>query len=116
MRVVGGEVKLPSPERNVQLLNAAMEEKQPAVVHYDPGGLDAQDPSFAQSLIGFHVSVIVARADIQGKRYYLLRNSWGSNCGIYADEIESRCDRGHIWLSEKEIRNYVTSVAYLSTQ
>lgn len=112
LRVVGGETNLPSPDQVVQMLNRALESGEPAAIHYDSRVLDAENPSLWESQIGFHVSTIVARADMSGTRYYLLRNVWGPNCGEYAQQVANRCDRGHIWLTEAEVRRYVTSVAY----
>ena len=86
------------------------------MVHYDPNVLDAVNPSIWQTVIGFHVSVIVARAEIEGVKQYLLRNSWGSACSLYADSVAIRCDRGHIWLTEAEVRKYVTSAVYLRAE
>jgi len=115
-RVAGNDTGFTGANQIVETLNVALKRGEPAVVHYDPGVLDALDPSIWQTVIGFHVSTIVARAQLQGEQYYLLRNSWGDSCGIYANRIALRCDRGHIWLSEDEIRKYVSSVAYLEGQ
>lgn len=113
-KVVGSEIGLRGGGEVVRQLNAALESGEPAVVHYDARVLDAQNPSFWESVIGFHVSAIVARAEINGVDHYLLRNSWGNKCDEYARDIQARCDRGHIWITEAEVAKYVTSVAYFS--
>ena len=115
LQVIGSETGLMSADKIIHQLNLAIESDQPAVVHYDPGVLDAENPSFWQSIIGFHVSLILARAEANNGTFYLLRNSWGDDCRIYSDNIAVRCDRGHIWLTAGEVRKYVTSVAYFKS-
>lgn len=116
IRVVGSETKRNTADANLRALNAALDMGEPAVAHIDLGYFDGADPSFWQSVIGFHVVTIVAKAEWNGARHYLLRNSWGASCRHYAPQIEARCDRGHIWLTEDEVRRYVTSVAYLQAR
>lgn len=112
LTVVGSEVGKMSGDQIVAGINQALALGSMAVVHYDPGLLDAFDANFSQSVIGFHISSIVAKSTTSGGNQYLLRNTWGSDCRNYAPAIESRCDRGHIWVTEDEIRSHFTSVAY----
>ena len=58
------------------------------------------------------LSSLVAKAQVDGANLYLLRNSFGSECNEYTESINNRCDCGHFWLTEIEIRKYVTTVAY----
>lgn len=112
LSVVSVDTGLSGADKLLAALDQALGQGEIAMVHYDPAVLDSIDPSIWQFLVGFHVSTIVAKADINGEPHYLLRNSWSEACHYYSDAISSRCDRGHIWLTEAEIRKYVTSVAY----
>jgi hypothetical protein len=114
LSVQGGEFGLAQGAQVVASLDRALDSNQIAMIHYDPGVLNANTFDFTQSVIGFHVSTIVARAKFGAQNFYLLRNTWGDRCNHYSDSIGGRCDRGHVWLSEEEVRKYVTSVAYYS--
>ena len=116
LSVVGSEAQLRSADTILQSLNRSLDRGEPAVVHYDPNVLFATTGYFWEKVIGFHVSLIAARADVGGETRYLLRNSWGGRCDYYASPIRERCDRGHIWLTEKEIREAVTSVAHFARE
>lgn len=111
-KVVSVDTGAAGADRLLAALNQALDQGEIAMIHYDPAVLDSIDPSIWQFLVGFHVSTIVAKAEFNGEPRYLLRNSWSDACHYYSDEISVRCDRGHIWLTEAEIRKYVTSVAY----
>lgn len=111
LKVRGSELAALGADGVVAALERALAGGEIAVIHYDAGVLHAEDPSFWQTVIGFHVSSIVARVETGGAKHFLLRNSWGARCDFYAPDIAARCDRGHIWLTEDEVRRYVTTVA-----
>lgn len=112
LEVVGTELGRKDPDRIIAVLDAALDSGAIAAIHYDPGVLRAQEPDRWKTIIGTHVSTIVAKRLQGGERQYLLRNSWGPNCQYYSDGIYERCDRGHIWLTEAEVRSHSTSAAY----
>lgn len=112
LSVVSVDTGASGADKLLAALNQALSQGEIAMIHYDPAVLDSIDPSIWQFLVGFHVSTIVAKAEIDGSPHYLLRNSWSEACHFYSEDIAGRCDRGHIWLTEPEIRRYVTSVAY----
>jgi hypothetical protein len=112
MKVTGVRTGAAGADSILKAINDALASGTIAMIHYDPAVLDSIDPSVFQFLVGFHVSTIVAKARIEGETHYLLRNSWSEACHYYSKDISRRCDRGHIWLTENEVRKYVTSVAY----
>lgn len=114
LRVVGGEPLLHNPDQVMADLDSALISGQPAMIHYSPTLLDGRKPALFDGVIGSHVSVVVAKAEIQGVLHYLVRNSWGPSCQNYSAEIAGRCDRGHLWITESEMRRYITSVSYLA--
>lgn len=65
-------------------------------------------------LAGHAVSVI-GRDFIDGECRYLLRNSWVTGCMMYSEELKEYCDasNGTVWVSEKQMKPYLKSVAYL---
>jgi hypothetical protein len=112
LSVVSVDTGVSGADKLLAALNQALSRGEIAMIHYDPAVLDSIEPSIFQFLVGFHVSTIVAKADFNGAPHYLLRNSWSEACHYYSEDIAARCDRGHIWLTEGEVRKYVTSVAY----
>lgn len=113
VRVIGGEFFRVPPDEIVANIEKALRSGSLALVHYDAGVLKGRAAEWVQSYIGFHVSSIVAMKIEGDKKQFLLRNSWGNRCEIYSPDIELRCKRGHIWLTEDEVKSYVTSVSYL---
>lgn len=60
-----------------------------------------------------HLSEILALAEIEGKKHFLVRNSWGSSCGPYSASIQKNCKAGHFWVSEGEIVPNITAVHFV---
>ena len=56
-----------------------------------------------------HTSILVGREFRDGQCQYLVRNSFGPTEGQYTRDNE----RGHFWISEKEIHENVVEIGYL---
>lgn len=62
-----------------------------------------------------HASTIIGRRwDAENNRcQYLLRNSWGQDCGIYPDEANVTCEDGNLWVFADELAGHAYgSAAY----
>lgn len=57
-----------------------------------------------------HASVITAMRVVEGKREYLVHNSFGKDCERYYDP--KKCDAGKIWVSEERIIPYTDSLNF----
>lgn len=44
----------------------------------------------------FHASIVVGKRQKNGSCQFLIRNSWGTDCGAYAKNWE--CEKGQIWI------------------
>lgn len=89
-------------------LNFALSHGRIAVVSYDANLLADFEGEDAP-----HASSIVARTLVNGQCQYLLRNSWGESCNGYRDQFKSRCQNGHIWVTEAELRQSVYGLTFL---
>jgi C1A family cysteine protease len=87
------------------------------IAHDTPVGI-GYDPAFLQEGEGHkgtrtgHASVIVGTHWNSDKNTceFKLRNSWGSNCAIYAPEYQKKCVGGNIWISTKDLTDQVGSI------
>ncbi|MDC1175564.1 hypothetical protein OAT67_09205 [Bacteriovoracaceae bacterium] len=61
---------------------------------------------------GNHASLIVARKfnSSTGSCEYLVRNSWGTGCSNYDDELS--CEEGNIWLPEETLKRTMRGVTF----
>ena len=59
---------------------------------------------------GLHASTVVAREFRNGTCQYLIRNTYGSGCGMYQFE----CERGNIWVPEDVVKASLNSIVYFS--
>lgn len=62
---------------------------------------------------GYHASTIVGRKVIEGECKYRIRNSWGLDCRGYRSPHRENCNRGEIWVSEKELLANTFTVDYI---
>ena len=60
-----------------------------------------------------HTSIILGRRwnSETNSCEYLIRNSWGEDCGRYDPTYE--CQEGHVWLGESKIFSSMTSIVYM---
>lgn len=83
--------------------------KNPIALGYNASGLyDRRNYSRSG-----HASVLVGRRfnEKSGQCEYLLRNSWGRNCGYYDKAYE--CDQGNIWIPKADIIKRGSSATYI---
>lgn len=112
-KVIGSEISLPSAKQNLEIINAALDKKHAAIVHYNPDLLFEKSAPWYAKVIGFHVSTIIGRQTRADGNWYLLRNTWGPDCRYYAPGVRSQCKDGHVWISEAVVAKEMTSAAYL---
>lgn len=53
-----------------------------------------------------HSVVVTGRKKENGQCLYQIKNSWGPDCSYYQDSLKATCERGFIWLSEKEMQEH----------
>lgn len=70
----------------------------------------------AGGLHGKHASSIVGRKMINGQCQYMIRNSWGLSCSPYHEPYRSRCQKGHVWVTEDELMGNVFAVDYIRSE
>jgi hypothetical protein len=60
-----------------------------------------------------HASSIVARQESGGQCRYLIRNSWGSDCGKYNEKFKTRCSEGEIWVTQDELAPFLIRAHFI---
>lgn len=91
-------------DRLLPALAGILDRGEPAAVQFDLSRFLASPRG---ELV--HVALVVGRRDVAGACQYLVRNSWGRGCASYSRP----CERGHIWLSEEDIRSSASYVGGL---
>ncbi|MGE4133538.1 MAG: C1 family peptidase [Bdellovibrionales bacterium] len=96
-----------SNQRFQMALDQALEQGRIAGISYAA--------NFLQNVEGhsYHASSIIGRKKMSGKCFYLLRNSWGLNCSLYAEPYKSQCRSGEIWVERDVLLQNITDVDYI---
>lgn len=111
--IVGSELGFQSREERLAMINDALDAGAIPIVHYNFQFLYGENPPLIGRIVGLHVNTIIDRRETQdGKKEYLLRNTWCETCR-FDQQYSMKCDRGHIWISEEDIKEEVTSVTYI---
>jgi hypothetical protein len=92
--------------QTLQTIDEGLSKKKMVMIGYDSIILDPNGG-------GGHASSVLARMTIQGEKYYLIRNSWGTSCQGYRPELKDFCFAGHVWVKEQILRSALRDVAYV---
>ncbi|MDD4975959.1 MAG: hypothetical protein PHY93_16500 [Bacteriovorax sp.] len=84
---------------------------RPLAISYDVGKVLRRSDSG-----GGHASVIMARQWRNNKCEYKIRNSWGSICGYYREDIECNRNEGSFWVDEDTFYEMVIDIDYISNK
>ena len=93
-------------------VNKAISAEQPVVVKMNAKRFhagSAVDPKVTEAM---HSVLLVGREFRDGECKYLVRNSFGPGCSAFAPPYNSakNCDRGHLWISDKDFDETVIEV------
>jgi hypothetical protein len=113
IEVIGDELDGQSKDEVISMIDEALENGSIPLIHYSANFLLGKVDYFWRKIIGTHVSSIAGRKIEKGEKFYLLRNSWGGSCQYYSPKYQLACERGHIWISESDLRKATTTATYL---
>ncbi len=77
-------------------------------------GLDSKTEPFRVPECGFHASIVVGKREKAGKCQFLIRNSWGTDCGAYAKNWE--CEKGQIWVEADALLENTRELQFVSKE
>jgi hypothetical protein len=66
---------------------------------------------------GEHGVIVIGQRFVNGRKQFLIRNSWGENaCAGYREEIERQCSaNGDFWIDEESLLSSSFGISYIDT-
>lgn len=107
------ESKPTSQEGFSATIDEALDAGAIAGIFYNPIFMVRAEVDDAQARVFSHASTVVGRKWNSEKKSceYLIRNSWGSTCDHYNNDV--KCEAGNIWVSEAQLEKATRGVQYI---